>query len=222
MSKESKTETEDSAPLILVVDDIPRNLQIVGVVLKEKGFQVAAATSGAQALGMLKHMRPDTILLDIMMPEMDGYEVCRKIKEDKKFTDIPIVFLTAKNEVEDVVKGFKFGAVDYITKPFNAAELLARVNTQVDLKRARDAERRLIKELRQALTQVKALSGLLPICSSCKKIRDDKGYWTQVEQYISEHSETQFTHGLCPGCFRELYPDLVDDIEADGGSIESY
>ena len=220
---EKKIETEDApSPLILVVDDIPRNLQVVGVVLKEEGFQVAAATSGPQALGMLKHMQPDVILLDIMMPEMDGYEVCGIIKELDDVADIPIIFLTAKNEIEDVVKGFKLGAVDYITKPFNAAELLARVNTQVELKRARDAEKRLIKRLRQALAQVKALSGLLPICSSCKKIRDDKGYWTQVEQYITEHSETQFTHGLCPACFRELYPDLVEDIEADGGSIESF
>ncbi|NCC52084.1 MAG: response regulator [Spartobacteria bacterium] len=208
-------------PLILVVDDIPRNLQVVGVVLKDKGYQVAAATSGTQVLGMLKHMKPDLILLDIMMPEMDGYEVCRRIKEQDELKDIPIVFLSAKNEVEDVVKGFKFGAVDYITKPFNASELLARVNTHVALKRARDTEKRLIKQLRLALSQVKALSGLLPICSHCKKIRDDKGYWTQVEQYISAHSETQFTHGLCPDCFRELYPDLVADLEAEGGSLDS-
>jgi CheY-like chemotaxis protein len=202
-------------PLILVVDDIPRNLQVVGVVLKEHGYQVAAATSGKQALEMLQHMTPDLILLDIMMPEMDGFEVCRQIKQQKHLEDSPIIFLTAKNETEDVVKGFGLGAVDYVTKPFNASELMARVRTQVELKKARDSERRLIAELREALAQVKTLSGLLPICSHCKKIRNDKGYWTQVEKYIGDHSDAQFTHGLCPDCLNELYPDLVDDMKLE-------
>src|SRR5512139_725355 len=118
---------------ILVVDDTPANLQALAGILKEKGYQISVATNGRQALDVLAHIRPDLILLDVMMPEMDGFETCRRLKEDEQLRNIPVIFLTAKSEVADIVQGFELGAVDYVAKPFNAHELLARVNTHLTI-----------------------------------------------------------------------------------------
>ena len=122
---------------ILVVDDISKNLQVVGTMLRNEGYHVMPATSGAQALERVKAQPPDLILLDLMMPDMDGLEVCRRLKADPLTRQIPVMFLTASNEMEHLVKGFVQGAVDYVTKPFNAPELLARVRTHLELQHAR-------------------------------------------------------------------------------------
>lgn len=119
-------------PIVLVVDDTPENIDVVNGLLKDK-YQVKVALDGPKALGIASSLKPpDLILLDIMMPEMDGYEVCSKLKEDPATAEIPILFLTAKAEIEDMVKGFELGAVDYVTKPFNPEELLARVQTHLE------------------------------------------------------------------------------------------
>lgn len=199
-------------PLVLIVDDVPKNLQVLGNILRKKDYNIAAATSGKQALDMVGNINPDLILLDIMMPDLNGYEVCEKLKANPTTKNIPVIFLTAKTETEDIVKGFNVGAVDYLTKPFESAELLARANTHIELKRARDKERELIVQLREALTRVKQLSGLIPICSRCKKIRDDEGYWQRVEEYLEAHSEAQLTHSLCPECVIKLFPEMSEEI----------
>ncbi len=170
--------------LILAVDDNPQNLQFLGKLLSENGYEVGMGQNGRQALNFVKKNEPDLILLDIMMPDIDGYEVCRSLKADLATRHIPVIFLTAKIDSNDIVKGFEAGGVDYVTKPFNSAELLARVKTHVE---------------------IKILRGLLPMCSKCKKIRDDEGFWKQVDSYIEEHSEVTFTHGICPDCLTELY-----------------
>jgi len=126
------------------------------------------------------------ILLDIMMPDMDGYEVCKRLKEDFSAKHIPIIFVTAKTDPEAIIKGFDMGGVDYVTKPFNSAELLARIKTHIELR---------------------TLRGLLPMCSKCKKIRDDKGFWERVDSYIEEHTQVTFSHGICPDCLVDLYGD---------------
>jgi adenylate cyclase len=118
---------------ILVVDDTPANLQALAGILKDKGYQISVATNGKQALDVLARVRPDLILLDVMMPEMDGFETCRRLKESESWRQIPIIFLTAKTDTADIVQGFELGAVDYVAKPFNAHELLARVNTHLTL-----------------------------------------------------------------------------------------
>ncbi len=120
-------------PIILIVDDVPKNLQVLGTILYQQGCEIAMADSGLSALETLEEITPAMILLDVMMPEMDGYEVCQIIKSNPKTKDIPIIFLTAKTETEDIVKGFQIGAVDYLTKPFNSAELITRVQTQLEL-----------------------------------------------------------------------------------------
>jgi DNA-binding response OmpR family regulator len=128
----------NEAVKILVVDDNQENLKIVSNYLKNKGYQIALALDGKNAFKVLENNSIDLILLDILMPGMDGFEVCKMIKEKVEWKDIPVIFLTAKADTEDVVKGFQMGGVDYIIKPFRTEELYARVNNHVQLKLARD------------------------------------------------------------------------------------
>ncbi len=123
---------------ILVVDDNQENLRVVSNYLKEKSYRIALALDGKSALKIIEDKTIDLILLDVMMPEMDGFEVCEKLKNNPETKDIPIIFLTAKNETADIVKGFKIGGVDYITKPFQKEELLVRIDNHVQLKKVRD------------------------------------------------------------------------------------
>jgi signal transduction histidine kinase len=139
----NKSKEKQTKPLILVAEDIPKNMEVVCNILRKAGYRMAMAANGRQALKMLSNVKPDLILLDIMMPEMDGFEACRHIKKDSETKDIPIIFLTAKTDTIDIVKGFKLGAVDYITKPFRGAELLSRVKNHLELKFSREA----LKEL---------------------------------------------------------------------------
>ena len=128
---------------ILIVDDIAKNIQVIGSVLRNEGYKMEFATDGKKALSWTEKKDFDLILLDIMMPEMDGFEVCKQLKKDARRKDIPIIFLTAKTDTENIVKGFELGAVDYITKPFNSAELIARVKTHIKQKYAEQQLREL-------------------------------------------------------------------------------
>jgi signal transduction histidine kinase len=130
--------TEKNDDLILIVDDTKENLQVLGNVLRENKYKIALANNGSEALAIVSKRLPDLILLDIMMPDMDGFEVCRRLKADERTNPIPVIFLTAKTEIEDIVKGFQLGGIDYITKPFKHEELIIRVKTHVELKKARD------------------------------------------------------------------------------------
>ena len=122
---------------LLLVDDTPQNLQVLGTILRQQGYKINVAQHGRQALEVAQKTPPDLILLDVMMPEMDGLEACRHFKADPRTRDIPIIFLTAKTAAEDIVQGFEAGGVDYVAKPFNPAELLKRVQTHLELKAAR-------------------------------------------------------------------------------------
>ncbi|HSI85028.1 MAG: PP2C family protein-serine/threonine phosphatase [Candidatus Methylacidiphilales bacterium] len=168
MTSSLSSPTPSHTSIILVVDDVAKNIQVVGTMLRAEGYEVMAVTSGAKALERVKTQRPDLILLDLMMPEMDGFEVCRRLKADPTTREIPVVFLTAHTETDMVVEGFTIGAVDYVSKPFKAPELLARVRTHLDLKHSREdlkrayeelnaANTRLQHELREACTYVESL-----------------------------------------------------------------
>lgn len=150
---------------ILIVDDVPDNLSVLFAFLTARGFHVLAADSGAQALNELHRIAPDLILLDVMMPEPGGYETCRRIKADPKFADVPLFFLTALGDTVDKVRGFELGAVDYITKPLQPEEVLARVNAHLDLRALRlDLEQRneeLDREIQSRLAAETALKRAL-------------------------------------------------------------
>jgi DNA-binding response OmpR family regulator len=370
-------------PTILVVDDKPETLHLLVNLLAKEGYNVRPVQDGQMALSAAQDDPPDLVLLDIMMPGLDGYEVCQQLKADERTHDVPVIFVTVLNDEANKVKAFSAGGVDYITKPFRVEEVLGRVGAQLALRRrsyelallnrvgqdltathdlqriaekiqqavteivdatgtsvwlrdqqqeewlicqaafqhesdecwtdlrvqvgqgvagwvAQTGQSTLITdasddprffsgidqqtgfcthsllavplrirdrvigvlevvnklngefdmkdlelvetiaasaaiavdntwllealhqhavelekrnaELQQAVAKVNILSGLLPICSHCKKIRNDHGYWEQVEIYITEHSDAEFSHGLCPGCLEQLYPEFYETL----------
>ncbi len=141
-------------PLIMLVDDVPQNVQILHQILKDGDYSFSVATSGEDALQLVKTNPPDLILLDIMLGDIDGFEVCKRIKEDSSTVEIPIIFLTAKIRLEDKVEGFRLGAVDYITKPFEDAEIIARVRTHIRLKRSMDMIKDYNHQLNETLAEM--------------------------------------------------------------------
>ncbi len=141
-------------PSILIVDDLPKNIQVLGNILRDKGYNIYAATSGNKALELVQIEKPDLILLDIQMPEMDGFEVCKRLKESELTSKIPVIFLTANVETNDIVKGFELGAVDYITKPFQSLELLARVKTHTEYKKLKENLEELVSDRTTQLRNV--------------------------------------------------------------------
>jgi CheY-like chemotaxis protein len=204
---------------ILIVDDEPGNIEILSETLGNN-YEILFAVSGKEALEIAKHQIPDLIILDIIMPVMSGYEVLRNLRLNQSLKEIPVIFITALNQEDQETRGLMLGAVDYISKPFNIAIVKLRVKTQLELKLQRDILIQRNEELQTALAKIKTLSGLLPICASCKKIRDDQGYWTQLEYYISEHSEAEFTHGCCPECMKKLYPEMCEKKFGDTDEIK--
>ena len=131
-------ENQSLTPTVLIVDDNSTNIKVIAITLRSQDYKLVIATNGNNAVEMVEKTRPDLVLLDIMMPGMDGYEVCKIIKSKKENENIPVLFLTALDEKENLVKGFEAGGVDYITKPFNKDELISRVKTHLDLKLTRD------------------------------------------------------------------------------------
>ncbi|MEA1906269.1 MAG: hybrid sensor histidine kinase/response regulator [Euryarchaeota archaeon] len=140
-------------PLIHIVDDVPKNIQVVGNILRGEECEIAFSQNGGDALDRIKSNPADLILLDIMMPGMDGYEVCEELRNDPQTRDIPVIFLTAKTDTDSTVRGFEVGGQDYLTKPFNSAELLARVHTHLKLKKNRDMILRINERLKQEIAK---------------------------------------------------------------------
>jgi DNA-binding response OmpR family regulator len=204
---------------VLLVDDNLSNLKLLLGVLQGQGLAVSVARSGTEALERLLHLTPDLILLDVLMPGLNGFDTCRCIKAQSAYRDIPILFMTALTDIDSKLQGFAAGGVDYVTKPFEASEVLARIHTHLTMRRLhqrlalQNAELQVTNvqlsevttTLRAALEEVKTLRGLIPICAWCKQIRDMQGLWHEVEAYLREHTEADFTHGLCPACRKEAF-----------------
>ena len=190
---------------VLIVDDEPIVRRLHEASLIGWGYQVVTASGGEQAWEMFQSEDPPELaILDWTMPGMDGLELCTRIRTLGREPKPYLIFVTAKARTQDIVTGLGAGADDYIVKPFEREELRARVQVGFRMLALQAALAERVRELEDALTRVKQLQGLLPICSYCKKVRDDRNYWQQVETYIEGHSDAQFTHGICPEC-REKY-----------------
>jgi sigma-B regulation protein RsbU (phosphoserine phosphatase) len=190
---------------VLVVDDEPVVRRLLETSLTAWGYEVVAARGGEEAWQILKQDgAPSLGILDWTMPGLDGLELCKRVRALKQPVKPYLIFVTAKARTLDIVTGLGAGADDYIIKPFNRDELRARIQVGVRMLELQAMLAERVRELEEALGRVRQLQGLLPICSYCKKVRDDRNYWQQVETYIEGHSAAQFTHGICPDC-REKY-----------------
>ena len=216
-----------TASCVLVVDDITKNLQVVGTMLRNAGYAVMPATSGAKALEGVQLQLPDLILLDVMMLDMDGLEVCRRLKADPLTQAIPVIFLTASNEMEHLVQGFEVGAVDYVTKPFNPPELLARVRTHLELKHARQRLREMNEEknefmgiaahdLRNPLSAIKGFSELIVEDAQAlgrKEAPDPEACFKELEDFGERI-------GATTGRMMEMLQNLLDANRIERGEME--
>jgi len=163
--------------------------------------------------------QPSLAILDWAMPGLDGPEICRRVRESQTGAPLYLILLTAGGEDRDLVTGLNSGADDYVVKPCRRDELQARVAVGRRIIQLQTSLAERVRELESALAQVKQLSGLLPICCYCKKIRDDRNYWQQVDAYISQHTEVQFSHGVCPDCYARIVKPELDKltIEQESG-----
>ena len=197
---------------VLIADDDSVTRRLLQGALASWGYDVEAMRDGEGAWSALR--RDDgapLAVLNWMMPGLDGVEVCRRVRSVPNSRPIYIILLTARSGRKDIVSSLQAGADDYVTKPFNVGELRARVQVgerMVGLQ-AELADR--VNELEEALRQEQRLQGLLPICSYCKKIRDDRNYWQEVESYIGQHSEARFSHRVCPDCYQRFVGPLLDE-----------
>lgn len=210
--------------VLIAEDDYLVGEMIRGMLLEMGYVIIGQASDGLEATELTQSLRPDIILMDIKMPDMDGLHATRLIHES---CPTPVVVLTAYETSELLQEASAAGVGAYLVKPPNPHDMdraitiaLARFKDMIELRhlnaelQQRYEERdKLVQELQDALARVKTLSGLLPICASCKKIRDDQGYWNQIEVYIRDHSEAEFTHGLCPDCARKHYPEYFSDLD---------
>lgn len=197
---------------VLVVEDNSVDAELVKALLQHQGprrFVVDVVGRLDIAMDRLSEQPPSVVLLDLSLPDAMGLQGLRRIREARP--DLPVVILSGTSDEETAVQAVSEGAQDYLVKGRIDPDLLARA-----LRYAVERQR-LMVELREALARVKTLSGLLPICASCKNIRDDSGYWQAVDVYVQNHTEAAFSHALCPDCARSLYPDLMGDWEAPPG-----
>jgi DNA-binding response OmpR family regulator len=198
---------------VLIAEDDMVSRRLLEASLTRWGYEVVVTCDGAAAWEVLQRGdAPSLVILDWMMPGMDGIEVCRRVRSALTAMPPYLILLTAKGRREDIVTGLRAGANDYVTKPFDREELRARMQVGMRMVELQQSLAERVKALEEALTRVKQLQGLLPICSYCKKIRDDQNYWQQVESYISEHSEAQFSHSICPDCYERLVKPELDQL----------
>ncbi len=188
---------------VLIADDDPVVRHALTSYLAEWSYSAVVAANGEEAWVALRQPEPPLLaVIDWNMPGMDGVDLCRHIRATPDLAAMYLILLTGNQDQKDVIAGLESGADDYITKPFNWEELRARLRIGSRIVGLQQALAARVDELQQALGNVKRLSGLLPICAYCKKIRNSEDYWMQVERYLAEHSEAEFSHGICPDCLQ--------------------
>lgn len=186
----------------LIADDDRVATALLASVLTRCGIDPIVVHDGGAAWDRLQHdtAPPPLVILDWVMPGVDGLELCRRIRREERLSHLYVLLLTARETRTDVVSGLEAGADDYIVKPFDLGELRARVNVGLRVATLQERLADRVKELQDTLSHVRQLSGLLPICSYCKRIRNDENYWEQVDNYVADHAGVRFSHGICPTC----------------------
>jgi sigma-B regulation protein RsbU (phosphoserine phosphatase) len=196
---------------ILIAEDDQTSRRVLQLVLSKWDYQVVESENGSEAWDVLQaDQTMQMAIFDWMMPEMDGLELIRRIRASETLSGMYIILLTAKGRTEDIVAGLEAGANDYVAKPFKREELMARVGVGRRVAELQQALALRVGELEATLAEIKTLKGLIPMCASCKKIRDDQGFWQQVEGYLMQHSQAEFSHGLCPECMEKHYPEYFE------------
>ena len=199
---------------VLIAEDDRVTARLLTSLLTAWGYETAVANDGEGALQMITNEPAAYLaLLDWMLPGMDGPEVCRRTRASASTTPGYLILLTAKNARADLVEGLNAGADEYLVKPIDPAELRARLTAGV---RILDLQTRLanqVRELEAALGNIRHLTGLLPICAYCHSIRDDSNYWHRVEEYVSEHADVTFSHGICPKCLPRVTQEMTAGVE---------
>lgn len=202
---------------ILIADDDAVTRQLVQMLLAKWEYEVTPVDNGTDACAnLVSEDGPSLAILDWMMPGLDGPEVCRKVRASNPKRPLYLILLTTLEKKDNIVMGLESGADDYLAKPFDPGELRARVRAGERVVNLESDLRQHVRELEDALAHVKQLQGLLPICSYCKKIRDDQDYWHSVDRYIAKETNVRFSHGICPTCYDEIIVPQLED-----GNVES-
>jgi phosphoserine phosphatase RsbU/P len=197
---------------ILVAEDDPVTRKVLAVTLERLGWDVITAKDGSDAWEVFESLKgkgaPELAVLDWMMPGLEGIEICRRLRATPGFELVYVILLTSRGDKEDLADGLAAGANDYIAKPFDPVELEARVRVGERMVNLQSSLAARVTELEAALGEVRALQGLLPICSYCKKVRNEANYWEQVDSYLTSHSGLELTHGICPVCLDKMMMEL--------------
>lgn len=198
---------------ILIAEDDLVSRKMLEATLARWGYEVVITSDGEAAWEALQQPdAPGIAILDWMMPGLDGVEVCRRLRARQRGDATYVILLTAKGNTADVVSGLQAGADDYVVKPFDREELRARLQAGIRIVTLQIALGLRVRELEEAMARVKTLQGLLPICSYCKRVRNDGDYWQQVEGYISDHSDARFSHGICPDCYESVVRPQLESL----------
>lgn len=204
-------------PKILIVDDRLENLVALEILLSDINADVIRANSGNEALQLSLEHQFALVLMDVQMPDMDGFETVKLMRHVEKTKYVPVIFVSAIYSDDFYkIKGVESGAVDFITKPIITEILLGKVTIFMELYEQKEKLENTVSELQKALDEVETLQGLIPICASCKNIRDDKGYWTDVEHYIAARADVDFSHSICPICLEKEHPKVYAKLKAQG------
>jgi len=200
---------------VLVADDLESNRRLIRASIKSEGYNIVEVTNGQEALEFLEKVTVPVVgLVDWEMPELDGLTVCKRARKREFSPPSFLILVTIRDSQADIIAGLQQGANDYIIKPFDYAELLARVKIGAQIVNLQQTLMDQAQELRDALNQIKILTGILPICSYCSKIRDDKNNWEKLDRYVARHSEASFSHGVCPECYREHMIPMLKEAES--------
>ncbi len=199
---------------VVIAEDDAVSRRILQTLLLRWNYEVIVTEDGEAAWQALQQPgAPSLAILDVMMPGIDGLELCRRLRQSPNGAAPYIILLTANHGATETVKGIEAGADDYLTKPYDREELRVRVQVGARIIELQTSLAERVEQLEAALAQVTQLEGILPICSYCKKIRNDLNQWQHVETYVADHTQAEFSHGICPHCYETVVAPQLELIQ---------